>query len=70
MTSSDRLIIRPLDGPHRLLTVTWVPCHDPVVTPQWVPACVGESLRRGWLSEWKELELQGAEVNLRSQGSA
>ena len=65
ITSPDRLIIRPMDGPHKLLTVTWTPCHGPVVTPALVRACVRKALRHGWLSERPELELDGAEVTVR-----
>jgi hypothetical protein len=62
IATPDRLIVRPVDGPHRLLSVTWAPCRGPVVTPGLARACVAEALRRGWLSEWPSLELDGADV--------
>lgn len=67
ITTPDRLIIRPVEGPHRLLSVTWPPCRGPVVTPGLVRACTAEALRRGWLSERPSLELDGAEVTVRPE---
>jgi hypothetical protein len=58
----DTLVVRPVDGPHRRLTVTWPACTGPLVTPGLVRACVVEALRRGWLKTLPVLELTGAEV--------
>lgn len=58
----DALVVRPEDGPHRLLTVTWPACTGPVVTPGLVRACVEVALRRGWLTDLPDLELAGADV--------
>ena len=44
VTTPDRLIVRPVEGPHRLLSVIWAPCNGPVVTPEWVRVCVEEAL--------------------------
>lgn len=60
----DTLVIRPEDGPHRLLTVTWPACLGPVVKPRLVRACVEEALRRGWLTEHPILSLVGSEVSV------
>jgi hypothetical protein len=68
ITTSDRLIVRPVDGPHRVLAVAWAPCKGPLVTPELVRLCVEEALRRGWLSERPSLGLDGAEVTVRSEG--
>jgi hypothetical protein len=68
ITTPDRLIVRPVDGPHRVLAVAWAPCKGPVVTPELVRRCVEEALRRGWLSERPSLELAGAEAPVRSEG--
>jgi hypothetical protein len=59
---ADALVIRPEDGPHRRLTVSWPACKGPVVTPGLVRACIEEALRLGWLSESSALELAGADV--------
>jgi hypothetical protein len=58
----DTLIVRPVEGPHRLLTVTWPACKGPLVTPGLVRACVEEALRRGWLTAQPALELAGTDV--------
>jgi hypothetical protein len=55
----DTLVVRPEDGPHGLLTVTWPACEGPVVTPGMVRSCVEEALRRGWLAELPVLKLPG-----------
>jgi hypothetical protein len=59
---ADALVIRPEDGSHRRLTVTWPACKGPVVTPGPVRACIEEARRRGWLTESSALELAGADV--------
>jgi hypothetical protein len=58
----DTLVVRPVDGPHRRLTVTWLACKGPLVTPGLVRACVEEALRRGWLMELPNLDLVGVDV--------
>lgn len=58
----DTLVVRPEDGPHRLLTVTWPACKGPVVTPGLVRACIEEALRRGWLTEVPDMELMSTDV--------
>jgi hypothetical protein len=58
----DELVVRPVDGPHRRVSVTWPACKGPLVTPGLVRACVEEALRRGWLTELANLDLAGAEV--------
>jgi hypothetical protein len=58
----DRLIVRPEDGPHRCLTVTWSACYAPTLRPALVRVCVEEALRRGWLTELGELNLSGADL--------
>jgi hypothetical protein len=58
----DTLVIRPEDGPHRLLTVTWPACQGPVVKPRLVRACIEEALRRGWLTDHSGMILAGADV--------
>jgi hypothetical protein len=60
--TADALVIRPEDGPHRRLTVTWPACKGPLVTPGLVRACIEEALRRGWLTESSAMELDGADV--------
>ncbi|OAI52553.1 hypothetical protein AYO44_16570 [Planctomycetaceae bacterium SCGC AG-212-F19] len=62
--SPDCLLIRPGEGPHRLLTVTWPACHGPVVKPRLVRTCVLEGLRRGWLIEHPEMTMAGRDVPL------
>ena len=62
--SPDRLLVRPEDGPHRLLTVSWPACRGPVVKPELVRACVEQALRRGWLDTHAVLDLSGEEVPL------
>jgi hypothetical protein len=66
---TDTLIVRPVDGPHRLLTVTWPACNGPLVTPGLVRACVEEALRRGWLTTLPSLELAGTDVRNGEEGS-
>ena len=66
ITSPDRLVIRPESCPHRLLTVSWPPCHGPVVLPGLVRACVEAASRRGWPDERASLELAGKDVPARS----
>src|SRR5205823_4524663 len=58
----DSLVVRPEEGPHRLLTVTWPACQGPVVKPRLVRACVREALRRGWLAEHPLVALAGRDV--------
>src|SRR4051794_9893210 len=58
----DVLVIRPEDGPHRLLSVTRPACQGPVVKPRLVRACIEEALRRGWLADRPALTLAGASV--------
>jgi hypothetical protein len=58
----DRLLIRPEEDPHRLLTVTWPACHGPVVRPGLVRACVEEALRRGWLAAHPTMTLAGTDL--------
>jgi hypothetical protein len=58
----DRLLVRPEDAPHYLLTVAWPACHGPVVKPRLVRACIEEALRRGWLVEQSMVTLSGPEV--------
>jgi hypothetical protein len=60
----DSLVIRPEEGPHRLLTVTWPACLGPVVKPRLVRACLEEALRRGWLTESPVLTFPGSEVSV------
>lgn len=60
--SPDTLVIRPEDGPHRRLTVTWPACRGPLVTPGLVRTCVEEGLHQGWLTESPALELAGADI--------
>ena len=62
ITTPDRLLVRPEDGAHRQLTVTWPPCSGPVVTPGLVGACVEEAVRRGWPNNVPAMELAGADV--------
>lgn len=65
----DVLVVRPEEGPHRRLTVTWPACKGPLVTPGLVRTCVEEALRRGWLSELAVLELAGIDVPPDESGS-
>ncbi len=60
--SSDKLLVRPEDLPHCLLTVSWSACRGPVVTPGFVRVCVNEAVRRGWPDAEPMMELAGAEV--------
>ena len=62
ISTPDRLFVRPEDGPHRLLTVSWPPCDGPVVSPRLVRACVEEAIRRGWLTDAPTMDLPGADV--------
>jgi hypothetical protein len=62
ITTPDRLLVRPEDGPHRVLTVSWPPCCGPVVSPGLVRACVEEAVRRGWLTDVRTMDLRGADV--------
>lgn len=62
ITTPDRLRVRPVDGPHQLLTVNWPPCQGPLVLPELVRACIEEARRRGWLEEHAVMELAGADV--------
>jgi hypothetical protein len=57
----DTLLVRPEDGPQRSLRVTWPACFGPIVKPAVVRVCIEEGLRRGWLSEHRDLELKGEE---------
>jgi hypothetical protein len=59
----DRLVLRPEEEPHRLLTVTWPACHGPVVRPELVRACIEEALRRGWLAEHQAVTLAGTDIS-------
>jgi hypothetical protein len=59
----DRLFVRPEDGPHRLLTVSWPPCEGPVVKPGLVRACVEAAIRRGWLADVPTMELSGSDMS-------
>jgi hypothetical protein len=59
----DTLVVRPEEGPHRLLTVTWPACHAPLVLPGLVRACIMEALHRGWLAEHPALTLAGNEAS-------
>ncbi|HEX4608765.1 MAG TPA: hypothetical protein VH092_11230 [Urbifossiella sp.] len=58
----DTLTVRPEDGPHRPLTVTWPACTGPLVTPRLVRACLEEAIRRGWPNGVSQLELLGAAI--------
>lgn len=62
--SPDALIVRPEDGPHRQLAVTWPACTGPLVTPGLVRACLEEALRRGWPDGLSQLDILGADVSL------
>ncbi|QDV35129.1 hypothetical protein [Tautonia plasticadhaerens] len=55
----DRLLVRPEDGPHRLLAVEWPACRGPVVRPALVRRCVEEAIRRGWPDSGAALVLDG-----------
>jgi hypothetical protein len=63
ITQPDRLIIRPEDEPHKLLTVCWPACRGPVVKPSLVRACILEARRRGWPADRAVLEIMGADVS-------
>jgi hypothetical protein len=67
--SPDVLTVRPEDGPHRLLTVSWPPCRGPVVQPGLVRACIEEALRRGWLAEHPVVQLAGPDVLVPDRGT-
>ena len=58
----DQLIIRPEDGPHQLLTVTWPACRGQIIKPSLVRACIDEAVRRGWLEELRELTFAGSDL--------
>lgn len=58
----DSLVVRPEDGPHRVLTVTWPACTGPVVTPRLVRACIQQALCQGWLADGGTLNLAGPDV--------
>jgi hypothetical protein len=58
----DRLVVRPEEGPHRLLTVSWPACHGSVVGPGIVRVCVEEALRRGWLADHNTMALAATDV--------
>jgi hypothetical protein len=58
----DSLIVRPEEGPHRLLTVTRAACLGSVVTPRLVRACIVEAVRKGWLAEHSLMTLEGSEM--------
>jgi hypothetical protein len=62
ITSPDRLLIRPDDAPHKLLTVCWPPCSGPVVKPALVKACIQEAIRHGWPAQQSVLELVGDDI--------
>ena len=66
----DRLLVRPDDAPHRLLTVSWPPCHAPLVKSCLVRACTEEALRQGWLAEHSVMELAGFLVPISQDGQA
>jgi hypothetical protein len=44
--------------------VIWPACHGPIVKPALVRACIEKALRRGWLSEHRDLTLKGSELSL------
>src|SRR3954471_13258009 len=58
----DTLLIRPEDGPHRLLAVIWPPCEGPLVQPRLVRSCIEEAFRRGWLDHHPAIVLNGPEI--------
>ncbi len=58
----DKLVVRPENGPHRLLNVTWPACQGPVVIPRLVRACIEEAIQRGWLAELPVMTLEGFQV--------
>jgi hypothetical protein len=63
ITQPDRLLIRPDEAPHKLLTVCWPACGGPVVKPSLVRACIEKAARRGWPAEHSLLELAGADIS-------
>jgi hypothetical protein len=62
--SPDILVVRPVDRPYRLLTVTWPACDGPAVMPRVVRAAIDEAIRRGWLAELANMTLPGIELSI------
>lgn len=60
----DRLLVRPEDGAHRLLAVTWPACEAPIIKPRLVRACIREALRQGWLTGRAEMTLAGRDFTV------
>jgi hypothetical protein len=61
----DTLLVRadPIP-PRRVLRVTWPACCGPVLTPRVVRGLIEEALRRGWLTEHADLELDGTTISV------
>ena len=58
----DRLIVRPEEGAHQILTVSWPPGQAPFLRPAFVRACIELAVHRGWLGEHAAVNLAGADI--------